>query len=92
MASHRALLKSIDQETIPDLVRQRLAALTWLLAQGLLDIKLAVPQSLRGIYHEKLGIFADAGGHLVTNRMKWSAMDARIRWCGAAPMSLPGQR
>lgn len=63
---NRALLRSVDQQTIPDLVRQRLAALTWLLAQGLLDIKLAVPKSLRGMYHEKLGIFADADGNLVT--------------------------
>lgn len=62
----RALLRSFEEETVPDLVQQRLAALTWLLAQGLLDIKLAVPQSLRGLYHEKLGIFADAEGNLVT--------------------------
>ena len=26
------------------------------------------------------------------NPMKWSAMDARIRWCDVDPMSLPGQR
>lgn len=63
---HRALLRSFEEETVPDLVQQRLAALTWLLAQGLLEIKLAVPQSLRGLYHEKLGIFADADGNLVT--------------------------
>jgi DNA phosphorothioation system restriction enzyme len=62
----RALLRSFDEEVVPDLVQQRLAALTWLLAQGLLDIKLAVPKSLRGLYHEKLGIFADAEGNLVT--------------------------
>jgi DNA phosphorothioation system restriction enzyme len=61
----RALLSSFN-ETIPDLVRRRLEALTWLLAQGLLEIKLAVPKSLRGLYHEKLGIFADAEENLVT--------------------------
>jgi len=63
---NRALLRSFEQETVPDLARQRLAALTWLLAQGLLEIKLAVPQSLQGLYHEKLGMFADAEGNLVT--------------------------
>ena len=62
----RALLRSFEAEAVPDLVQQRLAALTWLLAQGLLEIKLAVPKSLRGLYHEKLGIFADAEGNLVT--------------------------
>lgn len=61
-----ALLRALDPATMPDFERQRLAALTWLLAQGCLEIKLAVPQSLRGIYHEKLGIFADGAGQLVT--------------------------
>lgn len=62
----RALLRSFEAEVVPDLMQERLAALTWLLAQGLLEIKLAVPKSLRGLYHEKLGIFADAEGNLVT--------------------------
>lgn len=62
----RALLRSFEKEVLPDLAQQRLAALTWLLAQGRLRIKLAVPQSLQGLYHEKLGIFADAEGNLVT--------------------------
>lgn len=62
----RALLRSFEAEAVPDLMQERLAALTWLLAQGLLEIKLAVPKSLRGLYHEKLGIFADAEGNFVT--------------------------
>jgi DNA phosphorothioation system restriction enzyme len=62
----RSLLRHLEEETIPDLAQQRLAALTWLLARGLLEIKLAIPKSLRGLYHEKLGIFADAEGNLVT--------------------------
>ena len=39
----------------------RLACLAWLLSQGVLEIKLAMPKDLShsGIYHEKLGIFAD---------------------------------
>ncbi|MGP1383024.1 MAG: DEAD/DEAH box helicase family protein [Thainema sp.] len=63
---NRALLRSFDQEDMPDFVKQRFAALTWLLARGNLEIKLAVPEALRGIYHEKLGIFADDEGNLVT--------------------------
>ena len=43
-----ALLRALDPATMPDFERQRLAALTWLLAQGCLVIKLVVPQSLRG--------------------------------------------
>jgi superfamily II DNA or RNA helicase len=44
-----------------------LATLAWLLSQGLLEIKLAVPKNLnqRGIYHEKLGIFRDAEDNVV---------------------------
>jgi superfamily II DNA or RNA helicase len=44
-----------------------LATLAWLLSQGLLEIKLAVPKNLnqRGIYHEKLGIFRDAEDNAV---------------------------
>ncbi|MGK7906037.1 MAG: DNA phosphorothioation system restriction enzyme [Synechococcus sp.] len=62
----RTLLRSLDGKSLPDLGKQRLAALTWLLANGLLDIKLAIVPSHRGIFHEKVGIFADADGNLVT--------------------------
>ncbi|MGP1382597.1 MAG: DEAD/DEAH box helicase family protein [Thainema sp.] len=61
-----ALLRELETE-LPQLVQDRLAALTWLLSQGLLEIKLAVPKTLRqqGIYHEKLGIFADEAGNVI---------------------------
>lgn len=42
------------------LAHQRLAALAWLIAQGRLDIKVALKR--RGMYHEKIGIFTDAQG------------------------------
>ncbi len=50
----------IDQiENLADsLVNHRLSALAWLVANGLLDIRLALKRG--GMYHEKIGIFSDA--------------------------------
>lgn len=61
-----AIVRELDQ-TINDIIRDRLACLAWLLSQGILDIKLAVPKDIknRGIYHEKLGLFADNEGNIV---------------------------
>lgn len=42
------------------LANQRLTALAWLIANGRLDIKIALKR--RGMYHEKIGIFTDAAG------------------------------
>jgi DNA phosphorothioation system restriction enzyme len=52
---------------LPQVFQDRLAALVWLLSQGFLDIKLAVPKTRRqqGIYHEKLGVFTDLEGNVV---------------------------
>jgi len=53
------------------LVKNRLNALAWLAAAGLLEIKLAIRvgkggEILRGIYHEKTGIFSDRDGNHVS--------------------------
>lgn len=55
------------EEEFDRISHDSLAALAWLLSQGLLEIKLAVTQNLnqRGIYHEKLGIFRDAEDNTV---------------------------
>ncbi len=60
------LVRELETE-LPQILQDRLAALVWLLSKGLLEIKLAIPKTLRrrGLYHEKLGIFADADGNLV---------------------------
>ncbi|MGC4416919.1 MULTISPECIES: hypothetical protein [Cupriavidus] len=42
------------------LVHHRLTALSWMVANGLLEIKLALKR--RGMYHEKIGIFTDQNG------------------------------
>jgi HKD family nuclease len=61
-----AILQELEQE-FEQVVRDRLATLAWLLGQGVLEIKLAVAKNIRryGIYHEKLGIFADAEANIV---------------------------
>lgn len=52
--------------TMPDLARQRLAALAWLIAERRLEVKLALRveagRAKRGIYHAKIGVFTDAEG------------------------------
>ena len=60
-----ALLHELAQ--LDQLAKDRFAYLAWLLSKELLEIKLAVHQDpdRRGIYHEKLGIFRDADGHIV---------------------------
>jgi DNA phosphorothioation system restriction enzyme len=53
------------------LIKDRLASLSWMIATGTLDIKIALrvaPETgrlARGIYHEKIGIFSDARGNHV---------------------------
>lgn len=68
------ILRTIAARNLADiedaLVRDRLNALAWLAAAGLLEIKLALrlsPQGelSRGIFHEKAGIFNDAAGNHV---------------------------
>jgi DNA phosphorothioation system restriction enzyme len=52
------------------LIRDRLNALAWLAAAGLLEIRLALRldgegRFARGLFHEKAGIFSDGAGHHV---------------------------
>ena len=59
--------RHLDDETIealPDISRRRLECIAWLIGEGRLDIKLAVPSlELLGyghtLYHEKIGVFFD---------------------------------
>lgn len=55
----QGLLRTID-DIAQALTTQRLETLSWLIAQGRLDIKLALKR--RGMYHEKIGIFTDKTG------------------------------
>ena len=52
------------------LVSNRLGALSWLISEGLMDVKLAIRVDAsgrvrRGIFHEKMGIISDEEGHHV---------------------------
>lgn len=68
------VLKSIVSRCLGEieeyLVRERLNALAWLIADGSLEIRLALRlddngQVAQGIYHEKIGIFTDEEGNHV---------------------------
>jgi len=61
-----ALVRELEQD-VEEVMRDRFKCLAWLLAKGLLDIRLAIPKNIRyrGIYHEKLGIFQDAEENVV---------------------------
>jgi len=63
----RVLIREFERE-LEQVVKDRLACLAWLLSQGVLDIKLAVPRQMSrwGIYHEKLGVFQDSEQNYVS--------------------------
>lgn len=70
-----AALRAIASRSLADiedaLVKDRLNALAWLAAAGLLEIKLALRLDARGgfsrgIFHEKTGIFSDRDGNHVS--------------------------
>lgn len=62
-AVSRALLRQIES-AVNSAIRDRLGYLAWLIGEGCLEIRIAVPLDQQGkpragIYHEKLGIFFD---------------------------------
>jgi superfamily II DNA or RNA helicase len=60
------LSQELEQE-FNAVAKDRLACLSWLLSQGVLEIKLAVPKNIKSlaIYHEKLGLFQDEFGNTI---------------------------
>lgn len=68
-ALERSLLRQIEA-TADSIASDRLGYLSWLIAEGRLEVRIAVPQDdngnpCRGIYHEKLGVFSDDHGDSV---------------------------
>lgn len=64
----RALLRGLETEAEGS--EERLGFLAWLIAEGRLDIRIAIPvdedrKPRHGIYHEKLGLFSDRSDNLV---------------------------
>lgn len=62
-----AVLRQISDETLDYYSMQRLNLLACLIAQGVLDIRIAYTEGKNGIgmYHEKMGLIEDAGGNVV---------------------------
>jgi superfamily II DNA or RNA helicase len=65
----RALIASIENVS-DEIVRDRLSVLAWLVAEGRLEVRIAVPLDVSGavksgIYHEKLGLFSDNDRNVV---------------------------
>ncbi|MBQ6628645.1 MAG: DEAD/DEAH box helicase family protein [Methanobrevibacter sp.] len=62
-----ALLRQISDEYLDHYSSQRLSLLTYLISNGLLDIKIAFTSDKKGIgmYHEKMGIIEDAEGNRI---------------------------
>jgi len=63
----KALLRQITDEELDYFSKERLNLLAWLIAEGILDIRIAYTKDQNGIgmYHEKMGIIADTAGHTV---------------------------
>lgn len=62
-------LRGVLEELERGLQSETLAALAWMVADGLLDFRLAVPaRGLDGDFHDKFGIFTDAAGDAVAFR------------------------
>ena len=61
----RALLRSLVSD-VASSIERRLGLLSWLVAEGRLEIRIAIPaEPKRGVFHEKVGIFRDAEGDTV---------------------------
>lgn len=62
-----AVLRQISDETLDYYSMQRLNLLACLIAQGVLDIRIAYTKGKNGIgmYHEKMGLIEDADGNIV---------------------------
>lgn len=63
----KAVLRQITDETLDYYSMQRLNLLACLIAQGILDIRIAYTEGKNGIgmYHEKMGLIEDATGNVV---------------------------
>lgn len=66
-ALHEALGRNI-KNLAETLEKDTLSALAWMVADGVLDFKLALPRNKleRGDFHDKFGVFTDAGGDQVS--------------------------
>lgn len=63
----RSLVRELTRDDIPDPESERLGFLAWMVAEGLLDVRIALVENKRGtgMYHEKFGIYKDSASNLV---------------------------
>ena len=71
--SHVSPEKFIEKYAIEDFtsleegfVKDHVEALGWMLANNLLEIKIAIPKNNRGLFHSKIGILKDEMGNVVS--------------------------
>ena len=64
----RAALEQNIQDLIKTLEKDTLSALAWLVADGILNFKIALPRNKleRGDFHDKFGIFTDGEGNRIS--------------------------
>ena len=83
-AAEDAVLESVSDRPFlrldpNDLVaRDQLKLLTWLVKEGRLDIRVAIPRAIEGIFHQKIGIFTDKRGDRVA--FNGSLNESRPGW------------
>ncbi|MGA9350336.1 MAG: hypothetical protein WBW48_16250, partial [Anaerolineae bacterium] len=71
-ARYNEVLRRAIERNLDDLERaleeETLSALAWLVADGILDFKLALPRNKleRGEFHDKFGVFTDAEGNQIS--------------------------
>lgn len=80
----KALLRQISDETLDYYSMQRLNLLACLIAQDILDIRIAYTEGKNsiGMYHEKMGLIEDADGNVVafSGSMNESAISMSINY------------
>lgn len=64
--AEQSLVEALESETMQELGGPSQLILAWLIKTNKLQVKIAIPRgNMRGIYHEKLGIFRDEKGNFV---------------------------
>ena len=63
----RSLVRELARDDIPDPIGERLGFLAWMVADGLLDVRIALVENEQGtgMYHEKFGIYKDSANNVV---------------------------
>lgn len=69
--TERVAMAALDIDSLADeIARDHVRALGWMLAEGRLEIRLAVPRDMdtfrEGLFHQKVGLIADAFGDVIT--------------------------